>query len=373
MTQSEPQDDKGPWGGSGNNDGAGGGGGTPPEPPRSPWLPQDDEAPRAQRRGRSLDEALRRGKSPFGPQFPQLPGGRSLWGWAIAALLGLWIIGTSFWQVGPDQEGVVTRFGSYSRTVGPGISFTLPAPFERMQRISVREIRTEDIPGGTGENLVLTGDANIIDLSYSVRWSIKEPERFLFQLEDPEATIRASAESAMRASVANFTLAQAIGQGRTQIGVQVQQRMQQILDSYRSGVRIEGVAIRDSRPPEPVREAFDNVNASRQRAEANRNQARAYAESVVRRAEGDAGEFDAVYAEYRQAPAVTRRRIYYETMERILRNADKTIVESGGVTPYLPLPEVRRGARPTVAPAAGGGAERPRNAPDAQPNGGAAR
>jgi modulator of FtsH protease HflK len=188
-----------------------------------------------------------------------------------------------------------------------------------------------------------------------VRWTIKEPERYLFQLDNPDATIRAVAESAMRATVANFTLVQAIGSGRTEIEQQVQQRMQQILDRYRSGIRIEGVAVRDADPPNQVEEAFNNVNAARQRAESERNRARAYAEQVERRAEGDAGEFNAVYAEYRLAPEVTRQRIYYETMERILRQADKTIVEGGGVTPYLPLPEVRRRAAPPPSPPASGG------------------
>ena len=292
---------------------------------------------------------MRRGGGPFGPQLPQLPGG-NVWLWAAGAVLLLWVAATSVWRVDPEQEGVVTRFGSYARSVGPGISLTWPAPFERMQKVSVREIRTEDIPGGGNtENLVLTGDANIIDLSYSVRWSIKEPERYLFQIDQPEQTIRAVAESAMRASVANFTLVQAIGSGRTDIERQVQQRMQQTLDRYRSGIRVEGVAVRDADPPAQVEEAFNNVNAARQRSEARQNEARAYAETVLRRAEGEAGAFDRVYAEYRLAPEVTRRRLYYETMERVLTGADKTIVESGGVTPYLPLPEVRRRAAPAVA------------------------
>lgn len=345
----------GPWGNGGNEDDSatGGGPGDGRRPP-SPWLPpvgSGGEEPRRTRKASSLEDMIRGGRGPFGPQMPQLPGGRSLWGAIAAAVILLWLASTSFWRIDPEQEGVVTRFGSYSRTAGPGIAWTLPAPFERMQRVSVREIRTEDIPSGSAENLVLTGDANIIDLSYSVRWTIKEPERYLFQLDNPDATIRAVAESAMRATVANFTLVQAIGSGRTEIERQVQIRMQQLLDHYRSGIRIEGVAVRDADPPAQVEEAFNNVNAARQRAESERNRARAYAEQVLRRAEGDAGEFNSVYAEYRLAPEVTRQRIYYETMERILRGSEKTIVEGGNVTPYLPLPEVRRRAAPTPPPA----------------------
>ena len=341
-------DSKGPWGTPQPDDSADNGSDSPPpRRPSSPWLPpagDRSDTGSGPRRGASLEEMIRRGRGPFGPQLPQLPGGRSLWLWVGLAVLLLWIAATSFWRVNPEEEGVVTRFGSYSRTVGPGVSFTWPAPIERMQRVSVREIRTADIPGGTAENLVLTSDANIIDLSYSVRWTIKEPERYLFQLDDPDATLRAVAESAMRATVANYTLVQALTSARTDIERQVQQRTQAILDRYRSGIRIEGVAVRGADPPAQVEEAFNNVNAARQRAEGRRNQARAYAEQVLRRAEGEAGAFDRVYAEYRLAPEVTRRRMYYETMERILQRADKTVVEAGGVTPYLPLPEVRRRA-----------------------------
>lgn len=348
-------DNKGPWGTPQPDDEPNSGGDNgPSRKPSSPWLPPSgdrSDPPRGQQRGASLEEMLRRGRGPFGPQLPQLPGGRALWLWAGVALLALWIAATSFWRLDPEQEGVVTRFGSYSRTVGPGISLTWPAPIERMERVSVREIRTADIPDGTAENLVLTSDANIVDLSYSVRWTISQPERYLFQLDNPDATLRAVAESAMRATVANYTLVQTLTSARTDIERQVQIRTQAILDRYRSGIRIEGVAVRGADPPGEVEEAFNNVNAARQRAEGRRNQARAYAEQVLRRAEGEAGAFDRVYAEYRLAPEVTRRRMYYETMERILQRADKTIVESGGVTPYLPLPEVRRRGGGAAAPA----------------------
>jgi membrane protease subunit HflK len=348
-------DSKGPWGTPQPDDGPDNGAdGAPPNRPTSPWLPPSGDRadpPGGQRRGATLEEMIRRGRGPFGPQMPKLPGGRSLWMAGGAVVLLLWLAATSFWRIDPEQEGVVTRFGSYSRTVGPGISLTWPAPIERMQPVSVREIRTADIPGGTSENLVLTSDANIIDLSYSVRWTIKEPERYLFQLDNPDATLRAVAESAMRATVANYTLVQALTSARTDIERQVQQRTQAILDRYRSGIRIEGVAVRGADPPSQVEEAFNNVNAARQRAEGRRNQARAYAEQVLRRAEGEAGAFDRVYAEYRLAPEVTRRRMYYETMERILQRADKTVVESAGVTPYLPLPEVRRRGSSSANPA----------------------
>src|SRR3546814_790591 len=139
------------------------------------------------------------------------------------------------------KEGVVTRLGSYSRTVGPGVKFTWPAPIERIRLEDVRAIRTMAVgsPNATDENFVLTRDQSIVDLAYEVRWSVRDPELFFFQLADPEGTIREVAESAMRATVANFDLVQAIGPGRVEIEAQVQQRMQELLDQYRAGVRSE--------------------------------------------------------------------------------------------------------------------------------------
>lgn len=350
-------ENRGPWDADpgGPND-SGGKDDGPASGPRksSPWLPGGGpgtgggEPPRPG----SFDAMFRRG--PFSPHLPPMPGGRRLWLYVGAAIAGLWIVGTSVHRLEAKEEGVVTRLGSYSRVVGPGIQWTYPAPFEQLQKVSVREIRTETIPGSSAPNLVLTGDANIIDLDYSVSWSIARPELFLFQLEKPEDTIRAAAESAMRATIANFTLTQAIGSGRTQIGNQVQQRLQAILDRYQMGVRIENVAVLNANPPNEVKAAFDTVSAARQGAESARNNARAQAQQVLQRAQGEATAFDKVYEQYRLAPEVTRRRMYYETMERVLTRADKTVVDSRGVQPYLALPDVRRRSENPPAPPAAG-------------------
>jgi membrane protease subunit HflK len=291
---------------------------------------------------------LRRG--PFGPQMPGLPQGKSLWLAIGGGLVALWVVFTSVHQLDRQEDGVVIRLGSYSRTVGAGINFTLPAPFEQLVKVPVRAVQTTDIPNGNGQNLVLTGDANIINLTYTVRWSIKQPAQYLFQMENSDGTIRDAAESAMRATVANFTLAQAITNGKSEMEAQVQVRLQEILDSYGVGVRVEGINIRSSAPPQEVQAAFDAVNAAKQQADGQANEARGIAEQIRRRAEGEAAQFDRVYAEYRLAPEVTRRRMYYETMEQILSKADKTIVDSRGVTPYMALPDVRR--RTPAAPVA---------------------
>ena len=183
---------------------------------------------------------------------------------------------------------------------------------------------------------------------------MRAPELFFFQLANPEDTIREVAESAMRATVANFNLTDAIGPGRVEIEAQVQRRMQALLDEYRAGVTIQGIAIRQADPPSQVDEAFKEVTAARQEREAAINLARAYQQQVLERARGDTSAFEQIYAQYQLAPEVTRQRLYYETMEAVLSNVDKTIVEARGVTPYLPLNEVQKRLRAPEAATKGG-------------------
>lgn len=343
-----PMSDHGPWGGRGSNGGSGGGDNGRP---RNPWTPPP-EGPKSPRGGGgpSLEELFRKGVG----RFPFNTGNRPIWPYVIPALLVLWIVFTGVHRLDPEQQGVVTRFGAFSRVVGPGISLTLPSPIEQLAKVDTQQIRTTAIgsDGGASENLVLTSDQNIIDMAYEIRWSIKNPTAYLFQLANPEETVRDVAESAMRASVANFSLSQAIGPGRSDIEARVRTRMQQILDSYRAGITIESIAVRESDPPAEVVEAFKNVNAAKQRRESYLNDARAYSERVTQRAEADTTAFDKVYTEYALAPEVTKRRMYYETMESVLGSVDKTIVETPGVTPYLPLPEIgKRAAAAADVPA----------------------
>jgi membrane protease subunit HflK len=253
-------------------------------------------------------------------------------------------------RIAPEERGVVTRFGRYSNTLSPGISLTLPSPIDRVKKIDVENIRNVDLGSTTTETLMLTGDQNIIDIAYSVRWNIRDPELYLFQLANPDEAIRQVAESAMRAVVSGVSLNDAIGEGRGDIEAQVQERMQRILNAYRAGVRIQGVAIKQADPPQAVNDAFKDVSAAQQDAQSYINQARAYALQLTAKAQGEAQAFDKVYEQYRLAPEVTRRRMYYETMERVLANVDKTIVETPGVTPYLPLPQVQRSAPREPAP-----------------------
>ncbi|MBL0924659.1 MAG: FtsH protease activity modulator HflK [Sphingomonadaceae bacterium] len=352
-------DGKGPWDSPASGDSGKSGkpkasagnsdAGSKPEPV-NPWDPTPSNAPQGGRqRGPSLEDLLRRTGGGKGGGFgglPARPDGKSWWPLIAGSLIALWIVWTSFHRIGPEQEGVVTFFGKYARTVQPGIQFTLPAPIESLQKIDTKQIQTTAIgsPKASSENLVLTRDQSIIDMAYDVRWSIKDPELYLFQLDNPNGTVKEVAESAMRAAVANFDLTQAIGPGRGAIEMQVRQRMQQVLDEYRSGVLVQSISIRQSDPPAEVNDAFREVNAAQQRRESYLNDARAYASRVSELAIGETAEFDKIYEEYRQAPEVTRTRLYYETMEQVLGKVDKTIVESGGVTPYLPLPEFQRRA-----------------------------
>jgi membrane protease subunit HflK len=346
--QPAPMSEGGPWGGK-DEDRAGGGG----EGPRNPWTPPprgDEPGGRGPRGPSAVDEILRKARESFGGGLPQSPGGRPIWLYAAGGVVLLWVALTSFHSIGAKQQGVVSTFGSYSSTLQPGIHMTLPAPFQTVDVIEVQEIRTIDLgsAGEEAEKLMLTEDQNIINLGYSVRWNISDAKQYSFQLAEPDETIAEVAESAMRAVIATVSLTDAMGAGRNFIESEVQQRMQDILDTYGAGVRIQGVAVKQADPPDAVNDAFKEVTAAQQAAETYTNQAQAYAQQLAAQSQGEAASFDKVYEQYRLSPEVTRRRMYYETMEKVLAGMNKTIVEAPGVMPYLPLPAVRPAPRGTA-------------------------
>lgn len=327
-------DNKGPWG-------SGGSGG-----PRNPWG-NGPGGGSGGGRGPDFDEFIRRSQERLRSGFPGGSRGGSLpWGYIVLAIIAVWVVFTSMYRVEAQERGVVQRFGKYVATTGPGFHFKLPSPIETVTKPEVEAVRTIEIgkADATSENLMLTGDQNIIDIAYAVRWKIKDPENFLFQLAQPETTIREVGESAMRAEVARVPLDAAIGPQRAQIAEQVRVRTQEMLDSYRAGIDIVGVDIKQADPPAAVDAAFKDVSAAQQNAEQYMNEARAYAQQLLAQAQGQAAAFDAVYEQYRLAPAVTRKRMYYETMEDVLGKVDKTIIEADGIVPYLPLPEIRKRA-----------------------------
>jgi membrane protease subunit HflK len=337
-------DTKGPWGPSGSGDGGddsppeGGSGGPWGEPSRKPRRTTIGPGPNV---STSLDELFRRGRLRFGGGGGGLPD-RSLLFWGILGFICIWLVFTSFHSVSPGQRGVVTRFGRYSYTLGPGVGLTLPSPIDRVKKIDVENIRTVDLGSDSPDDLMLTGDQNLIDLAYSVRWNIRTPELYLFQLAQPDDTIREVAESAMRAVISRVSLNDAMGDRRADIETQVTALMQRILDGYHSGIQIQGIAIKQADPPDAVNDAFKQVTAAQQDAQTYINNANAYSLQLRQKSQGEATAFDKVYEQYKLAPEVTRRRMYYETMEQVLSKVDKTIVEAPGVTPYLPLPEVKK-------------------------------
>lgn len=359
---------KSPWGG---NKGDGGSGDTPDEGagggdgpgkksggPRNPWLPSGSDDPRRSAKiedifkHRGPEGPRRGGGGGGGPNFrmPQRPGGKSWVPVVIFFVVAAWLGMSSFHFVQPKEQGIVTNFGKYSRTLEPGTGLTWPWPFQNVQVEQVSTIRSNRIPEGGEQKLILTGDQNLVDLSYLIRWNIKDLKQYRFQLAEPDETIKEVAEAAMRASVAERTLDETFsGAGRAEIEQRVRTRMQAILDAYRSGIAVQGVEIAKTDPPAEVNEAFKDVTVAEQDADAAVNTARGTAQQILERAQGETIAFDKVYEQYRQAPDVTRRRLYYETMERVLSQTDKTIVESGGVTTYLPLPEIRQRAQPTPA------------------------
>lgn len=337
--------------------------------PRNPWLPPTGDP----RRPPSIEDIFRaragkgggnggrngggRGGNggPTGPllggrgpnlRLPQRPDGKSWWPIGIAAVVLLWLGGSSMHRLAPQEQGVVTTFGSYSRTLGPGVSFTLPWPIQSVDTRDVTSIQRETIPEGDGERLMLTGDQNLVNLNYLVRWNIKDLKLYTFQLADPDQTVREVAEASMRAAIAEVNFNDAMGTGRATIEQSVRDKMQRVLDAYRSGVKIQGVEITKIDPPAKVVDAFKEVLAAQQKAQGDVNEAQGWAQKKLAAAQGEAAAFDKVYEQYKLAPEVTKRRMYYETMERVLGQTDKVIVEAPGTVPYLPLPALRQSPPP---------------------------
>ena len=372
----------GPWGSPG-----GGGGGGP-----SPWGrgPSGSQPP-------NLEDLLRRSQDQVKRFLPGGFGGAR--GIAIvAAILVLVWLATGFYRVEPAEQGVVLRFGKYERTTGPGLRYHLPYPIETVLTPNVERVNRMEIGfrsgaamdgrRGTGErdvpdeSLMLTGDENIIDIDFVVFWRIKPDGagNFLFKIRDPENTVRKAAESAIREVIGRTEIQPALTEARQQIEASTRELLQMMLDEYQSGVLITQVQLLKVDPPQPVVDAFNDVQRARADRERLRNEAEAYRndviprargeaerlnqesaayrEQIVAQANGDAQRFVSVYDAYQQSREVTAQRIYLETMEQILRTSRKVIIDSNAegvqsVVPYLPLNELNRPARPApAAPAA---------------------
>ena len=359
---------KGPWGGSSGDSGGGSGGGRGPGRLRKDGSRRPPLGGPGGPKGPDLDELA----AQLRERFERIFGGgrgRGVQPGAFAAIGGvavaLWAM-SGFYVVQPDQEAVVTRFGAYSRSEGPGLRYRLPGPIEHMEKISVTSLNRLDIGGASGvdvpeESLMLTGDENIVDLNFSVQWRINNAANYLFRVKDPEPTVKMVSESAMREVIGKTALQAILTTGRGQVQSQTAELMQRILDNYGAGVSVVEVQIRTANPPAEVIAAFRSVANAGQDAEASINEAKGdaskitqsaegYREQVVRVAGGEASRFSQIETEYRRAPDVTRQRLYLETMERVLRASNKVVVDGKGGTAPIVLPSsILRRDTPTAA------------------------
>ncbi len=313
-----------------------------------------------------------------------LPGGSKSGGKPIGliliVLLFVWLA-SGLYRVLPDEQGVVLRFGKFIKTTQPGLNYHIPFPVETVETPKVTKVNRMDIGfrserdsgfssgGGVAdvpqESLMLTGDENIVNIDFSVFWVIKDAGKFLFEIQDPEGTVKAAAETAMREVIAKSDIQPILTEGRAKIEIETQEIIQSILDEYNSGIQITQVQTQKADPPDQVIDAFRDVQAARADMERSKNEAEAYANDVIPRArgeaakilqaaeaykqkvvasaEGEASRFVSIYDEYAKAKEVTQERMYLETMEKVLADIEKVIIEKNagsGVVPYLPLPEL---------------------------------
>ena len=350
--------DRGPWGGG---------------PNRGPRRGSGQNEP-------NIDEMIEQMRKRMREILPG--GGRSSLLVVLAVLLTFWGL-SGFYRVGADEQGVVLRFGKFSTQTSPGLNYHLPWPIETAITSKVTTVNRVDIGmrggledrrGSNGvtrdvpeESLMLTGDENIVDVDFSVFWLITNAPDFLFNIQNPNGTVKAVAESTMREIIGQNDIQPILTEQRQKNEEQVKALMQQTLDSYGAGIGITQVKMQKVDPPAAVIDAFRDVQAARADQERARNEANSYANRVVPEAQGEAvrirreseayraqtvaeadGEatrFASIYDEYRNAPDVTRQRMFLETLESVLSNTNKVIIDqegSGGVVPYLPLDQLNR-------------------------------
>ena len=347
----------GPWGGGGGNGGGGGPWGQGPRGPSGPGGNPPD-----------LEDIIRRGQDRLKQALPG-GGGASpaMFGLIGIAIVALWLF-QSVYTVQPDELAVELRFGKPKDEVSePGLHFHW-WPIETVETATVAErlINVGDARQGGSTGLMLSGDQNIVDVRFSVAYQVSDPKAYLFNVSDPDATLRQIAESAMREVVGRRPAQDIFRDDRQGIAESVRETIQQTVDDYGAGLAVTALSIEDAAPPREVADAFEEVQraeqdedrfveesnqysnqqlgAARGDAAQIREEAAAYKTRVVQEAEGEAQRFISVYDEYAKAPEVTRRRLFLETMEGVLRGSNKVIVEQGngqGVIPYLPLPELR--------------------------------
>jgi membrane protease subunit HflK len=356
----------GPWGSPNNDDRQGGskrpqGGGGPRRPGGPDFNANFD------RFGRRLREML---GGPGGLRPGVVPA-------IVGVAVGVWAL-SGIYQVAPNEVAVVTTFGAYTGQTGPGLNYHLPAPIQAVEKVPVLALNRTDVGSAAGGDdraagLMLTGDEQIVDVNFSVTWRITDPRAFLFVVRDPNESVLAVAESAMREVVGKTPLQPIISTGRGQMQQQTRDVMQKTLDAWGAGITVVEVQISRAGPPAEVNDAFRDVQSAEQDKDSsvneantyrNRvvneakgdaasilNRAQGYREQAVREAAGEAARFNQIYTEYRRAPGVTRDRLYIETMQRILQNSNKVVIDSKGASaPIILPPDVFRPKTPTPIP-----------------------
>ena len=312
-----------------------------------------------------------------GGAAPQAPSGRQMGGGLgllIIIVLLVWLA-SGFYIVDAPQRGVVLRFGKYVETTQPGPRWHLPWPIESAEVVNVSGNRSVEIGYRNNvkskvlkESLMITDDENIIDIQFAVQYVLKDPEDYLFNNRDPDATVMQAAESAIREVVGKSKMDFLLYEGKEQATTSVRKLMQEIIDRYKTGITISRVTMQDSQAPEQVQAAFDDAVKAGQDRERQKNEAQAYAndiipkargsasrlmqeaegykQSIIANAEGEASRFRQIVTEYNKAPSVTRDRLYLDTMQQILSNSSKIVVDqkSGGNLLYLPLDKLMQNA-----------------------------
>jgi len=365
----------GPWGGGGNG-GGGGPWGQGPQGPRGPQRPGGQPP--------DLEEIIKRGQDRLKRAMPGGGGNPIIFGLIGIGLLVLYGL-QGFYQVDTDERAVELVFGKPKTELsGPGLHWHW-WPFETVEKVQIVEKQVAIGSSGVGANsgLMLSGDQNIVDVQFAVLYSVVQPANYLFNIASPDEMVRQVAESAMREIVGRRPAQDVFRDNRAAIATEVRSSMQSTLDEYGAGIAINTVSIEDAAPPREVADAFEEVQRAEQnedqfREEANqysnqklgaargqaaqiREDAAAYATRVVQEAEGEAQRFISIYDQYKLAPDVTRKRLFLETMERVLADSNKVILDEdgqgAGVVPYLPLPEVqnrRTNSSSTSATSTGG-------------------
>ena len=291
----------------------------------------------------------------------------------VGVLVAVWLVYDCFYIIQPAERGVVLRLGKYVNTMQPGLNITWPRPIAYVERVDVDQIRNEEIgyrsgmnrtaKGGTvpSEALMLTRDENIIDVQFAVQYRVKSAPDYLFNVQDPNLTLREATESAIREVVGKSTMDFVLTEGRSDIVFRAQELIQDTLDHYQTGLVVTSVNMQDAQPPAEVQHAFDDAVKAREDEQRLINEAQAYSNdilpkargaaarmieeanaykaSVIAKAEGESQRFDRILTEYQKAPEVTRKRLYLETMESVLGKSSKVVidVEGGNNMMFLPL------------------------------------